>query len=214
MALCVVINGPSSVGKSTLVTGLQDRAAIPLLRFGVDELYRMVPAQWAGGTKDAAHADRGFRYEADVSADDTAGRRIANGVDAVQMLHAMGAGVLGMVRAGHHVIVDGQAYEPEVNDEFHRSLRGASRAGELESSIVELTGGAADLLSRQARHAHPAGLAVSQSRRGPLCPDPDLMIDTTSRSGPEVLNQVWDWLLVRHHVLRGLGDGDVGGYVP
>ncbi len=45
MVICVVVDGPSSVGKSTLVDGLQDLAAVPLLRFGVDELYRMVPAQ-------------------------------------------------------------------------------------------------------------------------------------------------------------------------
>ncbi len=205
MALCVVINGPSSVGKSTLVTGLQDQAAIPLLRFGVDELYRMVPAHWAGGTKDAAHADRGFRYEHDPSGGDPAGLRIANGADAVRMLYALGAGVLGMVRAGHHVIVDGQAYEPEVNDEFHRALRTATRAGELESSILELTGGSDDLLSRQARHSHSAGLALSQARRGQLCPDPDLLIDTSGRSGPEVLAFAWTWLIERH---PGLGDGE------
>ena len=73
MAVCIVVNGPSAVGKSTLVTAIQDRAAVPLLRFGIDELYRMVPAQWAGGTPNAEHALVGFRYA--TADDDPTGAR-------------------------------------------------------------------------------------------------------------------------------------------
>ncbi len=61
--LCVVLNGPSAVGKSTLAAAIQDHSVAPLLRFGVDEFYRMVPDQWAGGVKGARFADRGFTYQ-------------------------------------------------------------------------------------------------------------------------------------------------------
>jgi hypothetical protein len=117
------------------------------------------------------------------------------------MLRALQAGVLGMLRAGHHVIVDGQAYEPTVNAEFHHALRAGNTAG-IESSILELTARDADLVARQARHRHPAGLALSQSRRGPICPDPDLVLDTSGRSDAAVFGRVWRWLAGRHAVLR------------
>ena len=201
MAVCIVVKGPSAVGKSTLVTAIQDRAGVPLLRFGIDELYRMVPAPWAGGTLDAEHADVGFRYVPDEN--DPTGSAIANGKDAVQMLRALQPGVLGMVRAGHHVIVDGQGYEPIVNAEFHDALRAAVHDGEIEASIIELTAHDPDLMVRQERHQRPAGLALSQSRRGPICPDPDLILDTSGRSGTAVFEQVWSWLSGRHHVLAG-----------
>lgn len=196
MAICIVVNGPSSVGKSTLVTAIQDRAAVPLLRFGVDELYRMVPAQWAGGTPEAEHAERGFRYV--PAADEPTVRSLVNGPDAVRMLRALQAGVLGMVRAGHHVIVDGQGYAPVVNAEFHDALRAATNVGDIESSVIELTATDPDLITRQGQHEHPVGLALSQSRRGPICPDPDLMVDTSGRSGAAVFGQVWGWLSGRH----------------
>lgn len=201
MAVCIVVNGPSAVGKSTLVTAIQDRASVPLLRYGIDELYRMVPAQWAGGTPDAEHADVGFRYVPDES--DPTGRAIVNGRDAVEMLRALQAGVLGMVRGGHHVIVDGQGYEPIVNAEFHDALRAAAHDGAIEACIIELTAHDLELIVRQERHQRPAGLALSQSRRGPICPDPDLILDTTGRSEAAVFNEVWSWLSGRHAVLTG-----------
>lgn len=199
VTICVVVNGPSSVGKSTLVTGLQDRAWIPLLRFGADELYRMVPAEWAGGTAGARHADRGFSY-GEVRADDGTpiGRQIVNGPDAVRMLRAMNAGVLGMVRAGHDVVVDGEAYEPGVNAELHEQLRLDARSGRSECSIVELTADVGGLVARQQVHAHPADLAVAQSRRGWICSDPDFHLDTTGRTAAEVLDTVWEFLAGRH----------------
>jgi chloramphenicol 3-O-phosphotransferase len=204
VAVCIVVNGPSTVGKSTLVTAIQDRASVPLLRFGIDELYRMVPAQWAGGTPDAEHAEKGFRYV--PADDDPTARAVANGDDAIQMLRALQAGVLGMVRAGHHVIVDGQGYEPMINAEFHDALRAARDDGGIESTVIELTAKDPDLIIRQGQHQHPAGLALSQSRRGPICPDPDLMLDTSGLSTAAVFDRVWRWLSGRHAILASEGN--------
>jgi chloramphenicol 3-O-phosphotransferase len=203
MAICVVVNGPSSVGKSTLVSGLQDLASVPLLRFGADELYRMVPSQWAGGTAGARHAERGFSYREVRSEDGSPiGRRIHNGPDAVRMLYAMNAGVLGMVTSGHDVIVDGEAYEPEVNTALHRELREAAQRAAIECSIIELTADIDGLLDRQQRHAHPAGLAESQSRQGWICQDPDLHVDTGGKSADDVRRDVWEFLVQRHPRLQ------------
>lgn len=200
MAICVVVNGPSSVGKSTLVGGLQELAAIPLLRFGSDELYRMVPARWTtGGASDGRHSEAGFSYREAISDDISAlGKYIHNGPDAVRMLYAMNAGVTAMVQSGCDLIVDGQAYEPEVNAELHQKLRDTAKTGLIECSIVELTADAETLVARQERHAHPAELALPQSRRGWVCPDPDLHIDTRGKSADDVLRQAWDFLIDHH----------------
>lgn len=183
---------------------------MPLLRFGIDELYRMVPAQWAGGTSDAEHAEAGFRYV--PADDDPTGRAIVNGPDAVQMLRALQAGVLGMVRAGHHVIVDGQGYEPMVNAEFHDTLRAAKAGSGIESSVIELTAEDPDLITRQGQHRRPAGLALSQSRRGPICPDADLMVDTSGLSTAAVFDRVWRWLSGRHAILASEGSHTKGSH--
>ncbi len=130
------------------------------------------------------------------------GRRICKGPDAVRMLRAMNAGVLGMVRAGHDVIVDGEAYEPEVNAELHGQLRGEAGSGAVDCSIVELTADVQGLLDRQQRHTHPAELAESQSRQGWICPDPDLHVDTGGKSTETVLRSVWQFLVRRHPQLQ------------
>src|SRR5580700_2718115 len=96
--LCVVINGPSAAGKSTLAAAIQDHSEVPLLRFGVDELYRMVPDQWAGGVPNARHARKGFTYQ-DVPSMPGA-RRINNGTDAMAMLYAMNSAILGILSSG------------------------------------------------------------------------------------------------------------------
>ncbi|WP_068795654.1 phosphotransferase-like protein [Pseudonocardia sp. HH130630-07] len=200
MGIAIVVNGPSSVGKSTLVSGLQGRSAVPLLRFGVDELYRMVPAGWAGGEPDARHGERGFRYLPDP-AHGPGARRIVNGPDAMAMLRAHHAGVLGMLRAGHHVVVDGQAYEPSLDAEFRRALSGAAGCG-VESSVVELRASGETLADRQARHDHPAGLALGNAARAGAFTAPDLLLDTSGLSADTVLDRVWDRLVSRHPVLR------------
>ncbi|WP_454859270.1 phosphotransferase-like protein [Promicromonospora soli] len=118
--LCLVINGPSAAGKSTLTTAIQDRADIPLLRFGLDELFRMVPDHWGGGLPSARHSDLGFRYE-DVDGYDGM-RRIRSGPDGMLMLGAMNAAVVAMLQVGQGVIVDGQAFEPEANRDLEARL--------------------------------------------------------------------------------------------
>jgi chloramphenicol 3-O-phosphotransferase len=200
--LCIVVNGPSAVGKSTLVTRIQDESAVPLLRFGVDEFYRTVPGPWAGGTPNARHRAAGFSYQDDVPGPDgTKHRQIVNGPDAVRMLRGMNAAVLGLLDSGNHVIVDGQAYQPDINQEFHESLEKFRDAGRAEVSVLELTTTPDAVLARQSVHSRPAGISLGQLLRGPICPAPDLLLDTAELSAAEVFKQVWSWLTARHPTL-------------
>ncbi|WP_040864224.1 phosphotransferase-like protein [Nocardia exalbida] len=190
--LCIVINGPSAAGKSTLTAAIQDRIEEPLLRFGVDELYRMVPDQWAGGVANARYAERGFTYQ-DVPAAPGV-RRIHNGVDAISMLYAMNSAVVGMLSAGVGVIVDGQAFEPSVNQDLENRLRELEAKGEARVAIIEI--GAADdqLADRQRRHAHPVGLSLHHNTLPKQAARPDLIVDTTRMTSAEVADLVCDWI--------------------
>lgn len=190
--LCVVINGPSAVGKSTLAAAIQDHAREPLLRFGVDELYRMVPGQWSGGVANARYADRGFTYQEVPSMPGV--RRINNGVDAVAMLHAMNSAIVGILGSGVGVIVDGQAFEPSVNADLENRLRDLQARELARVAIVELAVADEPLADRQRRHAHPVGLSLHQNRLPKQNAKPDLVVETTDMSAAEVAEVVCNWL--------------------
>jgi chloramphenicol 3-O-phosphotransferase len=201
LPVCVVVNGPSAVGKSTLVQKIQARSAIPLLRFGVDELYRMVPCEWAGGTRDPIHSKEGFSYQFLEDGEGNQLRVIINGPDAVRMLLGMNAATCGFLASGNHVIVDGQGYEPRVNEDLRLSLKRMRTDGRAEVSVIELTVSPGEIVTRQELHAHPAGIALAQLRSGPVDPDPDLLFDTTGLTPDRVFEEVWAWLASRHPAL-------------
>jgi chloramphenicol 3-O-phosphotransferase len=196
--LCLVINGPSAAGKSTLTTAIQDRAEVPLLRFGLDELFRMVPDHWGGGLPGARHADLGFRYE-EVGSEGVEGRegvrRIRSGPDGMLMLAAMNAAIAAMLRTGQGVIVDGQAFEPEANRDLEAQLGQLDRRGSAVVAIVELTTDDSELEDRQRRHRHPAGLSLFHTSQPPQSAEPDLVIDTTGLDAAQVADLLWDWLI-------------------
>lgn len=201
--LCVVINGPSAVGKSTLASAIQNHASVPLLRFGVDELYRMVPDQWAGGVRGARFAERGFTYR-EVDAIPGA-RRIVNGTDAVAMLLAMNAAIVAMLVAGVGVVVDGQAFEPAVNDDLEQQLRDLEARGLVHVAIIELVAEADSLVSRQKRHGHPSGLSLDQNTLPKQASSADFVLDTSDLEPDEVAARVLQWLEKRHGESLGPG---------
>ncbi|MCP2262782.1 chloramphenicol phosphotransferase CPT family protein [Promicromonospora thailandica] len=190
--LCLVVNGPSAAGKSTLTTAIQDRSEVPLLRFGLDELFRMVPEHWGGGLPGARHSGRGFRYE-NVAGHDGV-RRICTGPDGRRMLSAMNAAIVAMLEAGQGVVVDGQAFEPEANRDLETRLRGLGASGAAVVVVVELRADVVDLVDRQRRHRHPAGLAEFHARQPPQSAAPDVVVDTTGQDAGRVADIVWERL--------------------
>jgi len=191
--LCVVVNGPSAAGKSTLAGAVQDHLDEPLLRFGVDELYRMVPGQWAGGVVGARYAvERGFSYQDVPELPGT--RRIQVGPDAIAMLLAMNAAIVAMLTSGVGVIVDGQAFEPQVNADLERRLADLRAQGLARVAVIELVAADEPLADRQRRHRHPAGLSLHQNTLPKQAANPDLVVETSGLSAGEVAQVVCDWL--------------------
>jgi chloramphenicol 3-O-phosphotransferase len=190
--LGVVINGPSAVGKSILASAIQNHASVPILRFGIDELYRMVPDQWAGGVQHARFAARGFSYREVESI--PGARRIVNGPDAIAMLLAMNAAIVAMLRAGVGVVVDGQAFEPVVNSDLERQLRHLDALGLAKVAIIELLADADSLVDRQKRHAHPSGLSLDQNTLPKQASRAEFVLDTSGLGPDEVAARTLKWL--------------------
>jgi len=122
-------------------------------------------------------------------------RRIRTGADGMRMLGAMNVAVVAMLRAGQGVIVDGQAFEPEANQDLEARLAEMAREGAAAVAIVELRTSDDDLEDRQRRHEHPVGLSLFHNRQPPQSPDPDLVVETTGRDAAQVADVLWDWLV-------------------
>ena len=201
---CIVINGPSSVGKSTLARHLQEVARRPLLRFGVDELYRMVPPDWSGGEQDALHSHVGFQYvDHGMSSDGYVLRGISNGTDALAMLRAMNAAVIAMLEEGVSVVVDGQAYEPAITDDLQARLDALAARGEVTVSYLQLGARNEVLSDRNACHAHPSHIGVHQAALPPQNTRVDLTLDTSDISTTEVHDRVVAFLASKSPIFGG-----------
>lgn len=175
-----------------VAAAVQEHAHEPLLRFGVDELYRTVPRQRAGGVAHTRSAERGFTYQ-DVPSMPGA-RRINNSVDAIAMLHAMNAGIVGILSTGAGVIVDGQAFEPVVNTDLEDRLLDLHARGLARVAIIELSATDEPLADQQRRHPHPVGLSLHQNSLPKQATTPDLAVDTSRIPAAEVAPFACHWL--------------------
>ncbi|MEV0385042.1 hypothetical protein [Nonomuraea sp. NPDC050643] len=57
------------------------------------------------------------------------------------------------------------------------------------------------------RRSRPVGISLGQLLAGPLCADPDLLLDTSGTSA----DTVWSRLVARYPALTSRGPGEVGG---
>jgi ribosomal protein L4 len=110
------------------------------------------------------------------------------------MLYAMNAAIAAMLASGVGVVVDGQAFEPAVNDDLQARLRRMRDEGTARVAVVELAVADAQLADRQRRHAHPTGLSLHQNTLPKQAKDPDLVVETTALSAAEVADVVCGWL--------------------
>lgn len=199
-SLCIVINGPSAVGKSTLSESIRNHWPEPLLRFGVDELYYMIPDNWAGGVPNALFAEKGFTYQDVPSMPGV--RQIRNGADAIAMLYAMNAAIVAILQSGVGVLVDGQAFEPAVNEDLETRLRDLQAQGLVRVAVIELAAVDEQLADRQERHQHPVGLSLHHNALPKQTAKPDLVVNTTRLTASEVAHNVCGWLDENYSVHR------------
>jgi chloramphenicol 3-O phosphotransferase len=172
----IFLNGPSSAGKTTLGTALQDALDEPYLLMGLDTCFAMVPSQWAGGPM-GAHRAQGFQYVDQPDEDGKPVSGIAYGPVGLRMLQGFHRAVRAFVEAGNPVIVDEMMLGPEVRDHWLTTL------ADLDVLKVAVH---CDLPEREHRestrkHGHK-GLARWSEHRVHEGMPYDLWIDTTHQS--------------------------------
>ncbi|MEU9890644.1 hypothetical protein [Sphaerisporangium sp. NPDC051011] len=58
----IFLNGTSSSGKTTLARAIQDESDTPIVYWGIDTLFHLVPPNWGGG-RDGPLSRDGFWYD-------------------------------------------------------------------------------------------------------------------------------------------------------
>jgi chloramphenicol 3-O phosphotransferase len=115
-----LLNGGSSVGKTTTARALQEASSCPLLRSGIDHLFASVPERWGGGAGGPL-SRRGFHY---VELPQGGGTRIGYGSDGWRMLRGHHRAVRAHADAGISVVVDELMLSTEVYADWLEALSG------------------------------------------------------------------------------------------
>jgi chloramphenicol 3-O phosphotransferase len=116
----VLLNGASSVGKTSIAAAFQEQASTPWLHLGVDAFLGFVPEPL---THVAASADDGFRWFP-ASGSDNDVTRIAIGPYGHRVIAGMHRAVAAMARSGLDLIVDDVLLEAAWLDDYLEALDG------------------------------------------------------------------------------------------
>lgn len=117
----IYINGPSSVGKTTLAKALQEAFCDPFLHIGIDKVIGMMPAKfndWEGG-----HAPEGFSWKQGIDDKGNIIQEIQSGPFAQKMILTLKEIVRTLAQLGHYVIIDDVALSRNEVDEWSRVLQ-------------------------------------------------------------------------------------------
>lgn len=119
--LIILLNGPSSSGKSTLANMLQEKFQEPFLHIGIDKMIGMMPSSinnWEGG-----ESEQGFWWKQSVDPDGHPIFEIQLGPYAKKMSDTYKEVVVALARNGHNVIVDEVAFGNEALIAWREKLK-------------------------------------------------------------------------------------------
>ncbi|MEV6275096.1 chloramphenicol phosphotransferase [Nocardia sp. NPDC051832] len=186
----IFLNGTSSSGKTTLARAIQDASESPVLRWGIDGLFAMVPPKWGGGLDGPLSRD-GFWY--DRSQRDVGGEPLVvvrYGAVGLRMLRSAAAAVGAFARGGNDVVVDEMLLSPELMPVWMSALSG------LDVSVVAVTCPLEIAERREVARGNERGVARGHARtvhRHEV--RYDLTVDTSVATPAElaetVLRRVW-----------------------
>ncbi len=114
----IILNGPSSVGKTTLTRLLQQTMPVEALRVAIDELIEMMPEhtnQWRKPFPPEATSEQmpcGFCFQEVTCPHGELELRLHVGPFAQQIVDSLGPLALTLVRRGLHVILDTVLIQP------------------------------------------------------------------------------------------------------
>jgi chloramphenicol 3-O phosphotransferase len=179
----IYLNGPSSAGKTTIATALQERLPDPYLRVSLDALIDAMPAKvndWTG------HGPApGYSFQA---TDDGSGhlvQRIVAGPYGKRIAPAFRAMAVALARSGLDLIIDDIAFGAEQVRPWRDCLR------DFPTLWVGITASVATLVAREeARGDRLGGSARDQHARVHVGVDYDLLLDTTSLTIAEAVERI------------------------
>ncbi|MEM8695003.1 MAG: AAA family ATPase [Pseudomonadota bacterium] len=168
----IILNGVSSVGKSTLAKAVQAASRLPFLHVSLDAFLAMIPARLFD------HPD-GITFRT-LKADGPSVTEVITGPVADRMLQGIPSTVAALAKAGNNVIVD---------DVFFRGGERQGYSGALADFDVAFVGLFAPLETIEARERargdRNIGLARWQFDRVHAGQSYDLEIDTSEKSTAE-----------------------------
>jgi chloramphenicol 3-O phosphotransferase len=168
-ARVVVLNGVSSVGKTTTAREIQRLAKAPFLHMAMDTFLDMLPPRVLN------HAD-GWSFETQIQ-DGRPAIAIHSGILVTRMLAGMRRSVAAMASQGNNVVVDDVMFEPGEDEDYRAVMRGH------DLKIVALHAPLEVIESRErARGDREIGLARWQYERVHLNRRYDLEFDTSAES--------------------------------
>ncbi len=180
----VILNGPSSSGKTTLATAFRDQRAAAgdlWLLTGIDDFLAKLPTEWqAVGSEWGLFAADGVRFErSDL------GLEVRVGTVGRQLIRAYQSGAAAAAGAGLNVIVDEVVIDQTSWDDWTTALAGLHVVWVGVRCSLEVA--QQRERSRQNRYA---GLTRGQAAAVHRFAQYDFEIDTTTRSESEVLSDL------------------------
>lgn len=117
----IFINGPSSVGKTTLAHAMQEEFDDFFLHIGIDRMIGMMPDKvnnWIGGP-----APLGFSWKKSIDLTGYPMHEIQMGPFAKMISQTLKEIVVTMAKAGHFIIIDEVAFGKTDIDEWRQKLK-------------------------------------------------------------------------------------------
>jgi len=110
MARVIYINGPSSVGKSTLTRALQNELSEVYLRIGIDQMIGMMPEKlndWSAGiSRNKDNSMAGFCWDFKPSPDGTPTHGLMSGPQGARISNLFHVVARTMLLSGYSIIID------------------------------------------------------------------------------------------------------------
>ena len=182
----IILNGPSSVGKSSIIKAFQSQQKTPWLATGIDHLYvGVIPPHWLDD-KPEHHEIMTIK-----TTEDQEGKTVhaVFGPEGRKVIKGMHRAIAAYAQAGNNVIVDYIKYEPEWLEDLQKALKG------IKTIWVKVTAPLDIIIKREKeRGTSPEGHARSHYHTVHENMPYDLTVNTNELTPEESAQKINDFL--------------------
>src|SRR5438309_2332389 len=183
----IILNGPSAVGKSSIMRSLQSKKVEPWLGIGIDNFFvGVLPAKFYLEDKPEHHA-----VMHGIATEDEHGKlfTLYIGVEGQKIIKGMHQAIAAYARAGNNVIVDYIMYDSAWHDDLMKALSGVSVVA------VGVTAALSVIEEREkSRATSPQGHARSVYESVHKGWDYDLMINTDEMTPDQIADRIIEYI--------------------